>query len=599
MFEQLVKEHTLRERLRDGAFHPFPPMDDRAAWGQVARAEITALAEKYRAIAYPMRRATDFMAFVRSGSRKADENPYFLRRRKLCIAALNCCVTGELQDLDDVVDGLWCICEESSWVISAHNSNPLSMKDRPAEYPLPDPEHPYVDLFSAQTAMILSLVCSLMPTQLDAVAPMIRRRVEREIRKRVLDPFMQHDHFTWMGFVCKNLNNWTPWIVSNVQLTAAVWMKDQAELTQLLERSLPMIDRWLVCVPEDGGCDEGAGYWNMAGGALLDSLDLLEKLTDGSVTFWQDAKLRNILQFPAKVSMGGGWFINFADCDARPLLDGERLQLAGEKIGDQELTALGVSLRGNVEKQFSDTPQMWRVLNLLFHPACATPYAPQTKDVWLPELQLRIREDQGFSLACKGGHNDESHNHNDVGSFMLYVDGEPTLVDAGNMVYTAKTFSAERYTLWNTRSCYHNLPIIGGQEQQPGRMHAAGDVQPTDDGMKLDMSPAYDENAGILTAQRSLNVQAGMLDVADHVALKQPEAVTWVFMLRHKPQLQMGSAVTNTVQMTFDPDLKASVEEIRVEDPRMAGSFPGSLWRLMLTAEPAVQHTQQFRVARR
>lgn len=598
MFEQLVKEHTLRGRLTEGEFHPFPPMDDRAAWGQVDRAEITALAEKYRAIAYPMRRVTDFMAFVRSGSRKADENPYFLRRRKLCIAALSCCATGELQDLDDVVDGLWCICEESSWVISAHNSNPLSMKDRPAEYPLPDPDHPYVDLFSAQTAMILSLVCSLMPTQLDAVAPMIRRRVEREIWKRVLDPFMQHDHFTWMGFVCKDLNNWTPWIVSNVQLTAAIWMKDQDELTRLLERSLPMIDRWLVCVPEDGGCDEGAGYWNMAGGALLDSLDLLEKLTDGRVTFWQDEKLRNILQFPAKVSMGGGWFINFADCDARPLLDGERLQLAGEKIGDQELTALGVSLRGNVEKQFSDTPQMWRVLNLLFHPACVTPYAPQPKDVWLPGLQLRIREDQGLTLACKGGHNDESHNHNDVGSFMLYVDGEPTLVDAGNMVYTAKTFSAERYTLWNTRSCYHNLPMIGGQEQQPGRMHAARSVQSTEGGMKLDMASAYDESAGILTAQRSLNVQAGTLDVADHVVLKQPEAVTWVFMLRHEPQLQPGAAVTDTVRMTFDPALKASVEEIPVEDPRMAGSFPGSLWRLMLTAEPSVQHTQQFRVAR-
>lgn len=600
MFAKALEKQPLKDLLLEKPLQLFPTMDDREAWDKVDGAEIMAQAEKYRAQPYPPRKATDFMAFVRTGSRKADENPYFFRRRKLTMAALNCCVTGSLEDLDDVVDGLWCICEETSWVISAHNRNDIPGGRRPEEYPLPDPDDPYVDLFSAQTAMILSLICSVMPRQLDDVTPMLRQRVQREIRQRVLEPFMTHDDFWWMGITRRKLNNWTPWIVSNVQLTAALCMEDRTALAALLERSLLMEDCWLACVPEDGGCDEGAAYWNVAGGSLLDSLDLLEQLTAGRMTFWDVPKVRNIMQFPAKAALDNGWFLNYADCDARPLVCGERLQFAGEKLQDCELLGLGVKMRGDYAAQIDDTPHMWRVLNMLFHPVCTLEnWQRSPKDEWLPDLQLRIHEEDGFLMCCKGGHNDESHNHNDVGSFMLYVDGRPLFVDAGNMVYTAKTFSAERYTLWNIRSAYHNVPMIGGQEQMPGLEHAARDVQPTENGLQLDMAGAYGSEAGVVSAKRHIRVQEGALHLQDELTLQQPQDACWVFMLREEPTLEPGTACFTGVRMLFDPQLTAAVEEIQVTDPRMAGNYPGSLWRLTLTAEPSARHEQQFRVERR
>ena len=69
----------------------------------------------------------------------------------------------------------------------------------------------------------------------------------------------------------------------------------------------------------------------------------------------------------------------------------------------------------------------------------------------------------GLYVAAKGGHNGESHNHNDIGNFIVYADGEPEIIDVGNCVYTAKTFGAERYELMNTRSKNHNVPLIGGR----------------------------------------------------------------------------------------------------------------------------------------
>ena len=46
--------------------------------------------------------------------------------------------------------------------------------------------------------------------------------------------------------------------------------------------------------------------------------------------------------------------------------------------------------------------------------------------------------ERGFYVAAKGGHNAESHNHNDVGSFIVYADGYPALIDVGVEAYTAK-----------------------------------------------------------------------------------------------------------------------------------------------------------------
>ncbi len=568
----------------------YPDAEDRAAWQGVSSAgkeEILREAERYASLPYPMRKATDFLAFVRTGSRQADEDPYFFRRRKLCVAALACCLGAEAY-LDDVIDGVWCVCEESSWVISAHNVNPIPGAPPSAEYPLPDIGMPYIDLFSAQTAMILSLIRRLLGRRLDGAAPILTRRIEDEIRRRVLTPFMENDDFWWMGFRRKDLCNWTPWIVSNVMLSACLYPPERDGLPALLVRACGMLDRWLDCVPEDGGCDEGVGYWNMAGGALLDCLELLETVTGGRLTFWEKSKIRNILSFPRKAALGGGWFVNFADCDARPVMAGERLQLAGEKLGDPALAALGASLRGPALSQLSDVPHFSRLLRALFHPApesAAAPAAPE--DAWLPDLQLRVIHRAGMTLCCKGGHNGESHNHNDVGSFMLYAEGRPEIVDAGCMRYTAATFSDKRYTLWNTRSAYHNVPLVNGCEQLPGRGFAARDVRSLPDGLALDMAGAYGPEAGLRALLREMTLTRDGLTLRDRIQLRGRGRVMWVFLLRNEPAFGPGELAAGNIRMRFPAEWQAAAEAIPVEDSRMAGSFPGRLWRVRLTAPEA------------
>ena len=598
MIAEYLDKHPLIFDLAEGPYHFFPTAEERDAWEALpedSKEAVRALALSFQGKPYPLRRATGFLDFVRTGSRRADENDYFFRRRKLCASVVSRCLNPK-ESLDDVIDGVWTICEETSWVISAHNVNPIPGAPAARDYPLPDPDKPYIDLFAAQTAMILALTKELLGTALNEETPMICRRIDREINSRVLQPFMNTDDFWWMGFKRKDLNNWTPWILSNVMLCACLSGMARQSLAAFLDRGLRMLDRWIQVMPRDGGCDEGAGYWNMAGGSMLDCLELVEKVTEGRVTFWQEEKIRNILCFPLRAEIGGGWFVNFADCDARPLLSGERLQWAGEKLNIPELTALGGRFRGSAGDALSDVPHFSRLLNLLFHPVEKAGEIPREgdKDVWLPDLQLRIAQSGPLILCCKGGNNGENHNHNDVGSFMLYVKGRPEIVDAGNMVYTAKTFSDQRYTLWNVRGAYHNVPMIGKEEQRPGLSFAGKNVEKLEKGLRLEMGGAYGAEAGILRFTREMRLEGNKMFLRDQIALSQKQPVSWVFMLRNQPKTGRGCVTAGGLLLRFPENLRSCAEEIPVTDPRMAHNFPGSLWRLTVTDDAGESHGAEF-----
>lgn len=597
MLTAFLREYPLRELLPGGTRALYPPAEDRRAWEGIPaeyRREIRKLAEEYAAVPYPARTASGFLAFVRTGDRQADEAPYFRRRRKLCAAVLDCCACPDA-GLDDVLDGIWTLCEESTWVISAHNVNPIPDAPAPADCPLPDIRKPYIDLFSAQTGMILALTSSLLGKRLDGISPLVRKRITEEIRRRILRPFMATDEFWWMGYRRKDLNNWTPWILSNIMVCAVLDPMPPKKLAELLERACGMLDRWIGVMPEDGGCDEGAGYWNMAGGALLDCLEVLEKVTGGRMAFRDNEKIRNILGFPLKADLGNGWFANFADCDARPFISGERLETAGRMLKDPELAALGTRMRGTVADQLNDVPHLTRALDLIFHaPVKPEDKGDSPKDTYLPDLQLRLVRRGGWTLACKGGHNGENHNHNDVGSFILMQDGEPAVVDAGNMVYTAKTFSAERYTLWNVRADWHNLPMIGGSMEREGAGHAAREVKCTPDGLELNLEAAYDAGAGIRKLKRTFALSEGGLRLTDDGELLTGQAVTWVFLLRRKPQWENGRITAGNLEIRCPEGLSFTAEEQPVTDTRMARSWPGSLWRVRLQSRETERFCMTF-----
>lgn len=595
LFERFLSAGSLTLKEASSRI-PFPKAGDRAAWEALpdgTKQSVIRWGEQALA-GYPARPASGFLAYTRTGDRQADEKPYFARRHLLIAAALAECAEYRGRFLDAVIDGIWLICEESSWVISAHNGSSHAGSRPPRERPLPDPDNPYIDLFAAQTAATVGYVVYLLEDELNAVAPLIVRRARQEVMRRVILPFFHHDDFWWMGFIRRDLNNWTPWILSNVIDSMLLCLGDELRLKEGLTRAMRMLDSYLATLPADGGLDEGTSYWNVAGASLLDCLESLRRAV--GLDLYHDPLIRAVGSYPLNAHIAGDWFWNFADCDAKPTLDGERLYTYGLRTDNAGLQELGAALYHRRDLfPPRDTPQMNRLLlALLTQVPKSSGRVPEERNIQLPALQAYAFERGALYAAIKGGHNAESHNHNDVGSFLLYHRGEPAVVDAGNMIYTAKTFSPQRYELWNTRSGNHNLPIIAGMEQRAGREAQAQDLRLSGNGVSMELRAAYPEKAGIQSFRREL-VNDGSVRLIDSIRLDAPEPVTWVFLSRTEPQLmEPGQLCIGDLVMRYDPALSFALEEHPVEDARMARSFPGSLWRISMSADPALSHEQRF-----
>lgn len=581
MFEKYLSGDIIRVSLKDAEhYRPFPKASEREIWEQIDCKDAVLAAGEEAKTGYPMLKATDFMAFRRTGNRKIYEGPYFERRSKLVQAIIAECAAGDGSFLDAVIDGIWCVLEESSWIISAHNN--IRNRVHPL---LPDPEDPFICLFSAQTAQILAYAVYLLGDKLDAVDPVITRRVRDEMEKRIFKPFLERDDMSWMGFDGGRLSNWTPWILSNVLESFLFLCEDREKRVTAVLRAMQMLDFYIAGQPEDGGCDEGCGYWNMASGSLLDCLDILYRATDGAVDCYSDPMVHAIGTFPMNAHISGSWYWNFADCDARPGMEGERIARFGEVTGDRALMSFGEKImRAKGSRGVTGGTQMNRLMNTLFHRYESCDGAEEPEMVYLPVTQVYARRAGSLYGVIKGGHNAENHNHNDLGSFMIYVNGSPAVVDLGNQVYTARTFSSERYTLTNTRSRNHNVPLIGGIEQRAGREYAAGMTDADENGVVVNIGGAYPEEAGVSSIRRFFSVSEGCVKIEDTVELKKEEDVSWVFMVLGEPVRGEGDTLKlSGLRLMYPAGGKCAIEPVPDDDNRMLKRFPERIYRVEIT----------------
>ena len=111
---------------------------------------------------------------------------------------------------------------------------------------------------------------------------------------------------------------------------------------------------------------------------------------------------------------------------------------------------------------------------------------------YFPDAQWMIHRSPRFGFSAKGGHNNEPHNHNDVGSFIIAKDGRQVVTDMGAGQYTRQYFARDtRYGIVQCSSRGHNVPIIGGEFQKFGTEYRARDAKFDGGVFSEDIAPAY------------------------------------------------------------------------------------------------------------
>jgi hypothetical protein len=530
--------------------------------------------------------AGNFARFHRDGDRVGYETPYFARRRRIALSTLAALLTGEDRWVADVVDGVWLVCDEATWTLPAHASSATNRGEA-----LPRPGDRDLDLFCAETGGLLAWVDHLLgPVLEDAV----RRRIAAEVDRRVLTPFLEIRDWVWLTEVT---NNWNPWIHSNIIACALILEPDAARRATIVSLVVEGLDVFLDSYPDDGGCDEGALYWTRAGGFLADALVLLYDATDGQLDGFGHPKLGPITSYLPAMHINDRWYVNFADCPARLSEPSAAYPLYRLGVHTDEPTARQHArvLRDRDDTLVPQIPFMLRVLGTLLEPGLRATEDQQSKqDAWFPDTEVFVARSSRLLLALKGGHNAESHNHNDVGSLIVAVDGVPRVIDLGVGTYTRQTFSADRYQILTMQSEYHNLPIINGFAQLPGReFHATGmsaELGNHHATAEVDLARSYPPEAGIRSWHRelTLNRPHELIELTDTWEFDHPpHELLWHLML-HGPTTHNGNTIrVDDLTITFDPDaVTAELQPLQLTDPALSAIWGNHITRLVLTARP-------------
>ena len=579
---------------------PYPSYIDRNGWDKLTgkcKKQIIQRGEDVLNYEWKVITATDYLAFDHNGSRKVMEDPFEENN-----SALSCLVLAELAEgkgrfVDKIADGVWYYCEMTSWALSAHTAREQTIKTS-----LPNYEQHIIDLTSSDMGSFLTWTYFFLKDKLDQVQPLISKRLHKNIQERILDPYMNRSDFWWQAFDSTphtTVNNWNPWCNFNV-LTCFMLLENNPEkLSAAVYRTMISVDKFIDKSNSDGACEEGPSYWGHAAGKMYDYLQILNLATAGKIRIFDEPMIKNMGEYISKSFIGNDWVVNFADASAKGGgLPGVIFRF-GKAVNSNEMKQFAAYLfqLDTTKSYYNSDRDLFRCLeNLASHNEMAKTVAALSNQnsMWYPQTEFcYMRNQNGFFFAAKGGYNNESHNHNDVGSFILYLNKTPMFIDAGVGTYNRKTFSNERYSIWNMQSSYHNLPVINGVSESDGAQFRSKNVKfnSKESSFKLDLENAYLKDAAVKKWSRCYQLVKNGLVINDVFELNEIKAPTKLnFLIVVQPIIIIPGVVTLEkdgviLKIQYNKDqFLAKIETIFLDDLRMSNIWGKQIFRLSLVA---------------
>ena len=606
MLKEFINSINFHEIEPDRNF--FHPISDRKYWDAFAKKHMDEIVKHYETITSVPRReltATLYLDYRRTGNRTRYQEARERRMKELLYATLLECCRNDGALIDDIVDLTWMVLEQTTWCVPAHNTVV------PIADGLPYHKKWSVTICSTHTAMHMAFVYQVMGEKLDEISKMITLRIKEVIREKVLNEILERDDYWWLGLGGRKPNNIGIDCWETSLLAALITVDDMDFLRKYILKSLICIDQYIDNQGEEGGCNEGPSYWFASHGKTIEALEVLNKATGGAFSdCYLTDKIRNMAQFMMKTHVGKEYFVNFADGPSRVDYGALFVFRAGKILNLPEVCNFAAQW-GKASGQalaISGGMDMYREMeNIKYYDEYMSfiPKENNESEYYLSDLDVMTVRTQSKNgeifLAAKAGHNGESHNHNDVGNFIVYKNIIPFIVDCGHLVYNSKTFSSERYTIWANRSEYHNVPVIDGCQQshsvgKKGKnagyrsenvTYTKGEKAST---LSMSIKRAYENYESINDFNRDISIdkEEGIVTVTDTFDLGKEAPVIWNFLTHKKPEWD-GEKITlcaengETLALTPSGAKFSFVSEvIECDDARFRHNWGERLYRAQL-----------------
>ncbi len=417
-----------------------------------------------------------YRQFEYTGEREGYQQPYYLKRSQLTRAVLEM-IMGDESMRDVISDLLWSICEETTWVLPAHEEQGpdfWELKSSPRKYAwgahtalTREPDS--IDLFAAETGASLAETIHLLGDRLPAE---VCQRVRQEVRRHIFLPYLAYGrkHWWYQGAL-----NWNGVCNGSIGLAFLRLERDPQTLLDALNQVLEGFETFIATAFEaDGGSIEGPGYWNYGMVYYVTLAELLRERTGGELDLLAAPRMIDIARYPLGMALSEGLFIDFGDAVERTAFEPGILQRIAERTGVRELRQLTLPA-DRLEGFGVAAAKLAIVLRDCAWWDGETKSLPAAAraDFFLPDCGIakftgRAGQQKPVVLAAKAGHNDGHHSHTDVASFIYHIDGESLICDPGRGRYNKEYFRENRYKNIFCNAIGHSVPRIGGQLQAPG-----------------------------------------------------------------------------------------------------------------------------------
>lgn len=474
-------------------------------------------------LTYSMRMTHD-----RVGTREEFELPYFERRYFLA----SCTILSLLYPENEVYlaklqDMLWAILDEWSWAGCSHTRAEKFNAET------------FIDLFAAETGLMLTEISILLQDRLEEL---VLQRIQKEVKRRIVESYNSR-RFWWEWAT----NNWTMVCTGNVACILLYLYPEIFE--QNKERIFFSVNNFLDAAPDDGTCLEGLDYWHYGFENFVWFADNYYIYTDKKVDLLNNKKVEKFAGYPNRILLKHNTFASIADSlfDGKVDIGLNHFLISRFPNGVTPLPSKTLTFRkGNVG---------WHELSknlLYFNPDILPNNTEPQGDYYFQQAGQAVVNKEKYSLFAKAGHNDEPHNHNDVGSFILSTNCGQVFCDLGSGRYVDAYFQpTTRYETLCNSSLGHSLPIIDNCVQKAGR-EFCGELTKADNIISINFRQAYQlENMDKL--QRTFDCQDEHILLMDEFSSSYDVFVER-FVTTIEPKLLDGFALVGNVKLFYDKD---------------------------------------------
>ncbi len=523
------------------------------------------------------------------GDRGKFEKPEFKRRRDLLYLAFAEIIDGKKgKYLEKIMDLLWAICEETTWVLPAHNDTKYG-SHIPHEF---GEEFDWVDIFAAADGACVSVVYYLLKDEFESeIKEYFNARIEFELNRRIIAPFISdfYKYHSWKGLDNWYVNNWNPWIVSNALTVALLTVKDLETRRLVVKKAIEYLNHYFEYTFDDGACIEGASYFGKSNCCVYDIFELLFYLSEGEINLLSDPYLKKLIEYLPNMYADNGYYFTMSDYTKTTSKISAQtikfLKRANKTLESEKISKFLSKLNCDTKKSGA--------LSELDYTVCFRTLLNQTEDICLDEyesgelpssymesVEIMTARDGNFVCFFKAGNNHEPHGHNDVGQFTVYYKGKPLFIDPGVERYNAKSFTSERG--WCYSSNYHNTPTLNGHEQESGFQgdfnirYGSSEVAADFDNYKLslELKNAYIEDSGIVSATRSMRLNKGKITVEDNFEFEKEGEYIFNLVTLAQPNVNGNSVEFNLdgekIVCDFTEGYNVQSEKIALTDEKLA-----------------------------